>query len=60
MAAFTSIPSIHVFLGRPLFRLSSGIHSIINFGTLRCFLRVELSDARRCFMVSVELFCILT
>ena len=30
MAAFT--PSIHVFLGRPLFLLSSGIHSIINFG----------------------------
>ena len=27
-------PSIHVFLGRPLFRLSSGIHSIINFGIL--------------------------
>jgi hypothetical protein len=29
MAAFT--PSIHVFLGRPLFFLSSGIRSIINF-----------------------------
>ena len=27
-------PSIHVFLGRPLFLLSSGIHSIINFGIL--------------------------
>ena len=32
MAACT--PSIHVFLGRPLFLLSSGIHSIINFGIL--------------------------
>jgi len=32
MAAYT--PSIHVFLGRPLFLLSSGIHSIINFGIL--------------------------
>jgi hypothetical protein len=30
MAACT--PSIHVFLGRPLFRLSSGNHSIINYG----------------------------
>jgi len=30
MAART--PSIHVFNGRPLFLLSSGIHSIINFG----------------------------
>jgi hypothetical protein len=30
MATFT--PSIYVFLGRPLFVLSSGIHSIINFG----------------------------
>jgi hypothetical protein len=30
MAART--PSIHVFLGRPLFLLSPGIHSIINFG----------------------------
>jgi len=29
MAAHT--PSIHVFLGRPLFLLSPGIHSIINF-----------------------------
>jgi len=27
-------PSIHVFLGRPLLFLSSGIHSIINFGIL--------------------------
>jgi len=26
------IPSIHVFLGRPLFLLSHGIQSIINFG----------------------------
>ena len=32
MAART--PSIHVFLGRPLFLLSPGIHSIINFGSL--------------------------
>src|SRR5215475_10841470 len=32
MAACT--PSIHVFLGRPLFLLSPGIHSIINFGIL--------------------------
>ena len=32
MAACT--PSIHVFLGRPLFRLSRGIQSIINFGIL--------------------------
>jgi len=32
MAART--PSIHVFLGRPLFLLSPGIHSIINFGIL--------------------------
>jgi len=32
MAACT--PSIHVFLGRPLFLLSNGIHSIINFGIL--------------------------
>ena len=32
MAACT--PSIHVFLGRPLFRLSIGTHSIINFGIL--------------------------
>ena len=32
MAACT--PSIHVSLGRPLFLLSSGIHSIINFGIL--------------------------
>jgi len=32
MAART--PSIHVFLGRPLFLLSLGIHSIINFGSL--------------------------
>jgi hypothetical protein len=30
MAART--PSIRVFLGRPLFLLSPGIHSIINFG----------------------------
>jgi hypothetical protein len=29
MAACT--PSIHVFLGRPLFRLSAGTHSKINF-----------------------------
>ena len=32
MAACT--PSIHVLLGRPLFLLSSGIHSIINFASL--------------------------
>ena len=32
MAACT--PTIHVFLGRPLFLLSPGIHSIINFGVL--------------------------
>ena len=32
MAACT--PSIHVFLGRPLFLLSHGIQSIINFGIL--------------------------
>ena len=32
MAACT--PSIHVFLGRPLFLLSRGIHSKINFGIL--------------------------
>jgi len=32
MAAHT--PSIHVFLGRPPFLLSPGIHSIINFGSL--------------------------
>ena len=32
MAACT--PSIHVFLGRPLFLLSIGTHSIINFGIL--------------------------
>ena len=32
MAACT--PSIHVFLGRPLFLLSGGIHSIISFGSL--------------------------
>jgi hypothetical protein len=32
MAAHT--PSIHVFLGRPLFLLSPGIHSINNFGSL--------------------------
>jgi hypothetical protein len=32
MAACT--PSIHVFLGRPLFLLSLGIHAIINFGIL--------------------------
>ena len=32
MAAHT--PSIHVFLGHPLFLLSSGIYSIINFGSL--------------------------
>src|SRR5215475_9068543 len=37
MAAHT--PSIHVFLGRPLFLLSPGTHSIINFGILSsCFL----------------------
>jgi len=32
MAART--PSIHIFLGRPLFLLFPGIHSIINFGSL--------------------------
>ena len=32
MAART--PSIHVFLGRPLFLLSPGIHYIISFGSL--------------------------
>ena len=32
MAACTT--SIHVFLGRPLFLLSSGTHSLINFGIL--------------------------
>jgi hypothetical protein len=32
MAARTT--SIHVFLGRPLFLLSPGIHSIINFCSL--------------------------
>jgi hypothetical protein len=32
MAACTH--SIHVFLGRPLFLLSSCIHSMINFGIL--------------------------
>ena len=32
MAACTL--SIHIFLGRPLFILSSGTHSIINFGIL--------------------------
>ena len=32
MAART--PSIHVFLGRPLFLLPPGIHSKINFGSL--------------------------
>ena len=32
MAAHT--PSTHVYLGRPLFLLSPGIHSIINFGSL--------------------------
>ena len=26
-------PSTHVFLGRPLFLLSPGIHSIISFGS---------------------------
>ena len=30
----TRTPSIHVFLGRPLFLLSPGIHYIINFGSL--------------------------
>ena len=30
----TRTPSIHVFLGRPLFLLFPGIHSIINFGSL--------------------------
>jgi hypothetical protein len=32
MAACT--PSIHVFLGRPLFHLSRGMQFIINFGIL--------------------------
>jgi hypothetical protein len=27
-------PSIQIFIGRPLFLLSSGIHYIINFGIL--------------------------
>ena len=38
MAACT--PSIQVFLGRPLFLLSSGIHSIINFGILSSDIRL--------------------
>ena len=32
------IPSIHVFLGRPLFLLSPGIRSIINFGSLSSYI----------------------
>jgi len=50
MAART--PSIHVFLGRPLFRLSPGIHSIINFGspasliTLQYVLHLPLEQDR--------------
>ena len=49
MAART--PSIHVFLGRPLFLLSPGIHSIINFGSLSscilltCPYHITLCDA---------------
>ena len=39
MAART--PSIHVFLGRPLFLLSPGIHSIINFGSRSTILRIK-------------------
>jgi len=31
-------PSIHVYLGRPLFLLSRGIQSIINFGILSSLL----------------------
>jgi len=34
VAVAACTPSIHVFLGRPLFLLSCGIHSIINFGIL--------------------------
>jgi hypothetical protein len=41
MAACT--PSIHVFLERPLFLLSSGIHSIINFGVLSSGIRFTWS-----------------
>ena len=41
MAACT--PSIHVFLGRPLFLLSSGTHSIINFGILRFYIQKKIS-----------------
>ena len=50
MAACT--PSIHVFLGRPLFLLSSGTHSIINFGILSSgisWLIISLLYASTCF-----------
>ena len=56
MAACT--PSIHVFLGRPLFLLSSGIHSIFNFGSLSaCFLLTHPLSSLLFFPTDTQLDC---
>ena len=55
MAACT--PSIHVFLGRPLFLLSVGVHSIINFGILKgqfTFSEVLTSNKSPLYLKSVK------
>ena len=47
-------PSIHVFLGRPLFLLSSGIHSIINFGILSSGILLMMMVCIKIFEVFVR------
>ena len=53
MAACT--PSVHVFLGRPLFLLSRGIQSIINFGILSSGILLMWPHhcSLFCFMISM-------
>jgi len=61
-------PSIHVFLGLPLFLLSPGIHSIINFGSLSSCILLSLSFPFipyylffiRCFLFFFAFFFILS
>ena len=48
-------PSIHVFLGRPLFLLSRGIQSIINFGILSSGILVSQPKRKNNFSNIIEI-----
>jgi len=47
-------PSIHVFLGRPLFLLSPGNHSIINFGSLSSCIRLTWPYQRKKKVILID------